>query len=92
VTGFFVVCFSILWFLTTRYYEKPKEHVIVVYDVFGNKILLDGIKTRFMRRDVASNFIKEYQNRFPQYSFNFETYIPEIRRKTIFHKLINFQR
>lgn len=87
VTGLFVIFFSILWLFTTKYYVKPKEHVIIIYDVFGNKVNPNGIKTNFTRKDVALSFRREYQNRFPQYSFDFESFIPEIKRKTIIHRI-----
>lgn len=88
VTWFFVIFFGAIWVFTARYYMKPKEHVIVIYDILGNRISL-GIKTNFTRKDVALSFKKEYEKRFPQYNFDFESYIPEIKRRTVFRRIIN---
>lgn len=88
-TGVFVVFFGTLWLFTTKYYVQPEKHSIVVHDVFGREIAPHGLKTMFDRKDIASSFIKEYQKSFPQYSFNFASYIPEVKRKTVFHRISN---
>ena len=88
VTGFFVIIFGTMWFFSTRYYEKPKQYSIIVYDVFGKQISIDGLRTEFQRIDVATSYIKEYQKTFSQYIFSLESPIPEIKRKTIFHPIL----
>lgn len=84
ITGFFVSIFAVMWFFSTKYYERPKQYSLIVYDVFGKENTIDGIRTSFTTREVASSFIKEYQRIFPQYSFSLESYIPNVKRKTIF--------
>ena len=88
ITGFFVLVFGIMWFFSTKYYERPKQYSVVVYDVFGNENFVDGIRTSFSTKEVASSFIKEYQSSFPQYSFSLASYIPKVKRKTIFDVLL----
>ena len=88
ITGFFVAIFATMWFFSTRYYEKPKQHSIVVYDVLGKQCSIDGLRTEFQTIEVATSYIKEYQNTFPQYSISLESPIPEIKRKTIFHPIL----
>ena len=80
-----------MWFFSTRYYEKPKQYSIIVYDVFGKQNIIDGLRTDFQTTEVATSYIKEYQKRFPQYSFSLESSLPEIKRKTIFHPLLKKQ-
>ena len=84
ITGFFVSIFAVMWFFSTKYYERPKQYSLIVYDVFGKENNIDGIRNSFSTRDVASSFIKEYQRTFPQYSFSLASYIPKVKRKTIF--------
>ena len=88
ITGFFVVIFATMWFFSTRYYERPKQYSIIVYDVFGKQISIDGLRTEFQTLEVATSYIKEYQKTFSQYSFSLESPIPEIKRKTIFHPIL----
>ena len=88
ITGFFVLVFAVMWFFSTRYYEKPKQYSIVVYDVFGKPTIIDGLRTEFNTIEVATSYIKEYQKTFSQYAFSLESPIPEIKRKTIFHPIL----
>ena len=88
ITGLFVFVLGTLWFFSTRYYEKPKQYSILVYDVFGKQSNIDGLRTYFQTTEVALSYIKEYQKRFPQYNFCLESPLPEIKRKTIFHPIL----
>ena len=88
ITGIFVGIFAAMWFFSTRYYERPKQYSIVVYDVFGKQCTIDGLRTDFLTTEVATSYIKEYQKRFPQYGFSLESPLPEIKRKTIFHPIL----
>ena len=84
VTAIFVCVFAIIWFFSTKYYEKPKQYSIVVYDLFGNESIVEGLRTNFKTNEVAVSFLKEYQRRFPQYNFSLASYIPQFKRKTVF--------
>ena len=88
VTAIFVGVFAIMWFCSTRYYEKPKQYLIIVYDVFGCQIFLEGLRTNFRTIEVATSYIKDYQETFPQYSFSLESFLPEIKRKTILELIL----
>ena len=88
ITGFFVFIFGTMWVFSVKYYEKPKQYSLIVYDVFGNENKIYGIRTTFSTQAVAKNFIKEYQRSFPQYCFTIVSYIPEIKRRTIFNILL----
>jgi len=83
ITGFFVVTLGILWYCSVRYYVKPKECSIIIYDVFGKQIEIKEIRTNFKTRDVAKSFISEYQKRFPHYYFSMAIETPEIKENTV---------
>ena len=89
VTGFFVVVLGALWYCT-KCWVKPSEYKIIIYDVFGNQIDIDGIRTNFNTPKVANNFISEYQNRFSQYSFSMASEMPIIKKRWALEKLKKF--
>ena len=70
-----------MWLFSVKYYERSKQYSLVVYDVFGNEIKMDGIRIVFNTQEVAESFIKEYQKLFPQYCFTIASYIPKIKRR-----------
>ncbi len=83
ITGFFVVTLGILWYCSTRYYVKPKECTIVIYDVFGKQVKINELRTNFKTKEVAKSFISEYQKRFPHYDFSMAVETPEIKKNTV---------
>ena len=88
ITGFFVITLGILWY-STRCVVKPNQYKIVIYDVLGNQIDIDGIRTNFNTPKVANNYILEYQNRFLHYNFSMATEMPIIKRSWILEKIKN---
>jgi len=90
ITGFFVITLGILWYFT-RCFVKPNQYKIVIYDVLGNQIDIDGIRTNFNTPKVANNYISEYQNRFLHYNFSMAAEMPVIKRNWILEKIKNNQ-
>ena len=86
VTGFFVVILAIIGYCSSKQHVRPDKYTIIIYDVFGNQLKIDGIRTNFNTYQVANNYIAEYQNRFPHYDFSMATEIPKIRIKISFIK------
>jgi len=86
ITGFFVALLGILWYCSTKYYVKPNQHTIMIYDVFGKEIKIDGIRTNFKIKDVAQSYISEYKNRFRHYSFSLEEEIQTKAKLRIFKR------
>ena len=84
ITGFFIFVFGTLWFFSTRYYESPKKYSIIVYDVFGNQNTVDGLRTEFQTKQVATSFQKHYQKFFPQYNFSITSEFPMHGKRRIF--------
>ena len=35
ITGFFVFVFGTAWFFSSKYYVKPKQYRVLVYDIKG---------------------------------------------------------
>jgi len=79
ITGFFVAVLGILWYCSTKYYVKPNQYTIMIYDIFGKEIKIDGVRTNFKIKEVAQSHISEYKNRFQHYSFSMKE---EIQTKT----------
>ena len=92
VTGFFVVTLGILWYFSSKYQVKPNHYTILIYDVFGNQMKIDEIRTSFNTYRVTKSYILEYQNRFPHYDFSMATEMQEIRRKTLLRIFKKVQR
>ena len=83
ITGFFVGILGILWYCSTKYDVKPNRYNVIIYDVFGNEVKLDEIRTDFSTIKVTQSFITEYQKRFPHYDFTMALEMPEIKRKNV---------
>lgn len=92
VTGFFVFTLGILWYFSTKRYVRPNQYNMIVYDVFGKKCELEGIRTDFRTKQVAVRYTKEYQDRFPQYNFSIEESIPEIKSRITFLRILPHHR
>ena len=66
--GFFVVFFALL--VKKGIKIESKIFTIVIFDVYGNRANLNGIRTNFKNRDVALSFSKFYKQEFPLYTFD----------------------
>ena len=86
VTGFFVIILGTLWYCT-KCIVNPVQYKIVIYDILGNQVNIDGVRTCFNKPKVANYFISEYQNRFSQYSFSMASEMPIINRSWLLEKL-----
>lgn len=86
VIGFFVIIFGTLWYCT-KCIVNPIQYKIVIYDILGNQVSIDGVRTDFKTPKVANNFISEYQNRFSQYNFSMASEMPVIKRNWLLQKL-----
>lgn len=65
--GFFLAFFPTLF--KKRIHSKYAMYTLVVFDVYGNKTSLSGIRTSFQNKDVAFSFAKFYKKQFPLYDF-----------------------
>jgi hypothetical protein len=61
--------FAVTWLLRARPRNFPKNYHLICFDVFGEKSIIDGLRTEFKTNDVAWSFMREYKKRFPLYHF-----------------------
>jgi hypothetical protein len=83
VTGFFVVTLGILGYCSSKYQVRQDRYRVVIYDVFGKQVKIDGVRTSFGTYKVATNYISEYQVRFPHYNFSMAAEILKIKRRPL---------
>ena len=74
---------GILWYCSSKYQITPNQYTIVIYDVYGNQIKIDEIRTSFSTYQVAISYISEYQKRFVNYNFSMATQMPEIKNRLL---------
>ncbi len=65
--GFFLVFFPTLF--KKRINSKSTMYTLVVFDVYGNKTTLNGLRINFQNKEVALSFAKFYKKQFPLYDF-----------------------
>ena len=65
--GFFLAFFPTLF--KKRIDSKSIAYTLVVFDVYGNKATLNGLRTNFQNKDVALSFAKFYKKQFPLNDF-----------------------
>ena len=85
VIGIFVLVLGTLWYCT-KSFVKPSQYRIIIQDILGNQVNMDGIRTNFNTPKVANSFISEYQNRFIQYRFSLASEMPIIEKKWMLEK------
>ncbi|MBS1268046.1 MAG: hypothetical protein MAG458_00764 [Nitrosopumilus sp.] len=83
ITGFFVVVLGALWYCSTKYYVKPNDYEIIIYDIFGKQIKIKEIRTKFKTSKVAKSHVREYKKRLPHYDFTIAIDEPNIKQNSI---------
>jgi hypothetical protein len=79
-----VFVFALAWLLKARPHNRPKQYSIVVFDVFGKKIKIEGIRIQFKTHDVAWSFMKQYKIEYPLHNFALVSDLPKSDKPTIF--------
>jgi len=79
-----IFVFALIWFLKARPHNRPKQYSVVIFDVFGKKSQIDGIRTEFKTHDVAWSFMKQYKKEYPLYNFALVSEQPNSDKPTIF--------
>ena len=79
-----VFAFALIWFLKARPHNRPKQYSVVMFDVFGEKSQIDGIRTEFKTHDVDWSFMKQYKKEYPLYNFAQVYKQPNSDKPTIF--------
>lgn len=78
-----VFIFAFTWILKAKPHNKPKKYSVVVFDVYGTKSYIEGIRTEFKIHDVAWSYMKQYKASFPLYNFALVSDNPKAEKKTI---------
>ena len=79
-----VFIFALAWLLKAKPHNRPKKYSVVVFDVFGKKTEINGIRTEFKTHDVAWSFMKQYKKQYPLHNFALVSELPESDKPTIF--------
>jgi hypothetical protein len=79
-----VFVFAIAWILRAKPHRRPRSYLVKVFDVFGNEIQIEGLRTEFQTHDVGWSFIKQYKKAYPLYNFALVSDLPNSERLTIF--------
>ena len=77
------VLYLFAWLLKANL-NRPKKYSVVVFDVYGKKSQIDGIRTEFKTHDVAWSFMKQYKKAYPLYNFALVSDLPKSDKPTIF--------
>ena len=64
-----VCIFALTWLLKAKPHNRPKRYSLVIFDVFGEKSQIEGIRTEFKTFDVAWSFMKQYKKSYHLYNF-----------------------
>ena len=64
-----VFLFAFAWLLKARPHKIPKKYLVTIFDIFGKKSQIDGLRTEFKNHDVAWSFMKFYKKSYPLYNF-----------------------
>ena len=79
-----VFVFALTWLLKAKPHNRPKSYSVVIFDVYGKKSRIDGLRTEFKTHDVAWSFMKQYKKAYPLYNFALVSEIPKSNKPTIF--------
>jgi len=79
-----VFLFAVVWLVKARPHNRPKKYDVVIFDVFGNKSQIDGIRTEFKTHDVAWSFMKQFKEMYPLYNFALVSNQEKTEKPTIF--------
>ena len=64
-----VCVFALTWILKAKPHNKPKKYSLMIFDVFGEKSQIEGVRTEFKTLDVAWSFMKQYKKSHRLYNF-----------------------
>ncbi len=79
-----VFVFALFWLIKARPCNRSKQYSVIIFDVFGKKSQIDGVRTEFNTHDVAWSFMKQYKKEFPLHNFALVSKQSESEKPTIF--------
>ncbi len=72
-----------LWYCSTKYYVRTNRYSIITYNVLGEQVKIDEIRTEFKNYKVAQSYISDYQEKFPYYDFSLTSDIHELKNNSV---------
>jgi hypothetical protein len=78
-----VCIFALTWILKAKPHNRSKGYSIVIFDIFGKKSRIEGIRTEFKTLDVAWSFMKQYKKSYRLYNFALISDFSESDKPTI---------
>jgi len=79
-----VCIFALTWLLKAKPHNRPKRYSLVIFNVFGEKSQIEGIRTEFKTFDVAWSFMKQYKKSYHLYNFALISDTLKSNKPTIF--------
>ena len=79
-----VFVFALAWLIRAKPHNRPKQYSIVVFDIFGKRTTIDGLRTQFNTYDVAWSFMKQYKKANPLCNFALVSKMHDSEKPTIF--------
>ena len=81
VTAF---CFALSWFFKARPHNRPKNYLVVSFDIDGRETVMPGLRTEFRNHDVAWSFMKQYKVMYPLNNFALVSDLKKDQKKVMF--------
>jgi hypothetical protein len=85
--GFILVAafgFALAWFFKARPHNRPKQYLVVSFDIDGRETIMPGLRTKFRNHDVAWSFMKQYKVTYPLNNFALVSDLKKDQRKVMF--------
>src|ERR687889_1553030 len=60
-----------VYIMMRQYKRLPKSYNIVVYDVFGRKTVIDGLRQKFATYDAAESYARLYSEMYERQQYKF---------------------
>ena len=79
-----VFVFALTWLIRAKPHNRPKQYAVVIFDVFGKRTTIEGIRISFKTHDVAWSFMKQYKKEYPLHNFALISDISKSDKPTIF--------
>src|SRR5918994_1388303 len=61
-----------VYIMMRQYKRLPKSYNIVVYDVFGRKTVIDGLRQKFATYDAAESYARLYRETYGGQQYDFK--------------------
>jgi len=61
-----------VYIMMREYKRLPKSYNIVVYDVFGRKTVIDGLRQKFATYDAAESYARLYRETYGGQQYDFK--------------------